>query len=314
MRFIISPIIALFFLCFSLQSFALDIPPLQGRVNDYAGILSPYTAGQIAALLENHEMQTGNQIAVLTLDSLEGEVLEDFANRVFRRWGLGQKEKNNGVLLMISRSDRKLRIEVGYGLEGVLTDAGSSRIIQTTIVPYFKRGDFNNGILAGAQAIIATLDGNPVNEGGDAEMIKPDMPADTDLALDMPTLSWSERILIGSFVFGILGLFTVMGLLIPGMGWFLYFFLIPFWGTFPMIIIGTGNAVTLLITYLIVFPILKLIIGRTKWHKSSQFSRMRSSSSYSRSGYSSGYSSSSSSSSFSGGGGSSGGGGASGSW
>jgi uncharacterized protein len=137
-----------------------------------------------------------------------------------------------------------------------------------------------------------------------------------------PDLGLSERILFGSFIFGIIGLFTVIGVLTPGVGWFLYVFLIPFWAMFPIVVVGTRGALTLLIIYLVTFPIAKLLLRRTAWYKKAQTSMKHKgkasiggftfSSGGSGSSWSSG--SSSSSSSFSGGGGSSGGGGASGSW
>ncbi|MBD0259323.1 MAG: TPM domain-containing protein, partial [Cytophagales bacterium] len=113
-----------FLLLLAVPGFAgITVPKLTGRVNDYAGILSPAAEANLERELKAHEDSTTNQIAVLTVTSLEDEILEEVANQVFNAWGLGQRGKNNGVLLLVAVNDRKLRIEVGSGLEGVLTDA-----------------------------------------------------------------------------------------------------------------------------------------------------------------------------------------------
>lgn len=138
---------------------ALDVPPLTGRIVDLAHLLPPDLAASLSQELAEHERRTSNQIALLTLPSLEGESLEEFSHRVATTWRLGQKGMDNGVLLLVVPGDRRLRIEVGYGLEGVLTDAKSSRIIRNVIVPYFRKGDFPGGIAAGLRAIMGTIEG-----------------------------------------------------------------------------------------------------------------------------------------------------------
>lgn len=138
---------------------ALEAPRLQARVNDYAKMLSPEQAQALEAKLEAHEKKTGNQIVVLTLPSLEGEALEDFSVRVGREWGLGQEKRNNGVLLLVAAKERAVRIEVGYGLEGALTDAESSTIIRNVIVPAFQAGDFQGGIDQAIDAIQTAVAG-----------------------------------------------------------------------------------------------------------------------------------------------------------
>src|SRR5690606_5234978 len=125
------------------------VPPLTGRVVDLADVLSPATEAQVTTLLEAHEAQTTNQVAVLTIPSLQGSTVEEVANEVFNAWGLGQSGRDNGVLLLVARDDRELRIEVGYGLEGALTDAEAGRIIRNVIVPRFRDGDFDGGVSAG---------------------------------------------------------------------------------------------------------------------------------------------------------------------
>ena len=138
---------------------AQDVPTLTGRVVDRAGMLSPATEAALTARLAAHEDSTSNQVVVLTVPSLEGEAIEPYATRVFRAWGLGQAGRDNGVLLLVARDDRELRIEVGYGLEGDLTDATSGTIIRRVIVPRFRDGDVDGGVLAGVDAILGAIEG-----------------------------------------------------------------------------------------------------------------------------------------------------------
>lgn len=138
---------------------ALQFPALTGRVVDEAGILSPQAEAEISAQLAAHEKATTNQVVVVTLKSLQGDDISDYGYQLGRQWGIGQKGKNNGVLLIVAPNERKLRIEVGYGLEGVLTDAESRMIIERVIKPYFKQGDYEQGIRAGVGAILAALGG-----------------------------------------------------------------------------------------------------------------------------------------------------------
>lgn len=296
---------------------AAEVPYLSGRVNDLAEVLSAEARTRIAATLKAHEQATGNQIAVLTVPSLEGDSVEEYANRVFNTWKLGKKGKDNGVLLLISPKDRRLRIEVGYGLEGTLTDVAAGRIIRGTITPRFKQNDFDGGVEAGVEAIIATLNGSPVEALAAAETGSEATPAKSrNSFFEAPDMPIVERLLLGAFIFGIIGLFTVLGVLTPGIGWFLYFFLIPFWAMFPVVIVGGKGAIILLGTYLVVFPIAKLIVRRQAWY-SKAAQEMKTKGSANIGGFivsSGGGSSGSSGGGFSGGGGSSGGGGASGSW
>ena len=138
---------------------ALDVPSLTGRVVDLGGVLPAHDAEQLTDRLKAHEENTGNQVAVLILPSLEGEPLEEYSHRVATTWKLGQKGTDNGVLLLVALKERKLRIEVGYGLEGTLTDLRSSRIIRQEIVPRFKAGDIPGGVRAGTDAILKTIEG-----------------------------------------------------------------------------------------------------------------------------------------------------------
>lgn len=141
------------------RSFALEVPPLTGRILDRAGVLPAQTITSLTASLKTHEETTGNQVAVLILQSLEGEPLEPYAHRVITTWKLGQKDTDNGALLMVVVKDRKVRIEVGYGLEGTLTDIRSAQIIRNEIVPRFQADDLPGGITAGVEAILKTIEG-----------------------------------------------------------------------------------------------------------------------------------------------------------
>lgn len=305
----------------SMLAGASDIPYLTGRVTDDAQILSPETLRSLTESLKAHESRTSNQIAILTISTLGGESIEDYADRVFKEWKLGQKSKDNGILILVVPDDRRMRIEVGYGLEGTLTDGKAGQIIRNVMTPRFKNGDYDGGITNGASAMMGVLEGGQLPEAaGDGGNSSGQSVASL---FPEPNLSIIERILIGAFIFGIIGLFTIIGILTPGVGWFLYLFLIPFWATFPIIVFGTRGAFICLVTYLIVFPASKLFLRNSKWYKKvngdlrtkgrASIGGFTFTSGGSSRSWTSG-SSSSGGSSFSGGGGSSGGGGASGSW
>jgi len=144
---------------------AIEVPTLKQRVNDYANILSPATEGQLENVLTTLEKVESTQIAILTINSLEGESLEAFTLRVVENWQLGQEKLDNGALLFIAKNDRKIRIEVGYGLEGVLTDLTAGRIIRNVITPNFKNGNFDQGVIDGVSAMIAAVRGEYADQG-----------------------------------------------------------------------------------------------------------------------------------------------------
>lgn len=146
-------------LAFAVLAHALDVPPLTGRVVDLAHILPNSTVESLTARLTAHEEQSRNQVVVLTIPSLEGESLEEFTHRVATTWKLGRKGTDNGVLLLVAIKERKVRIEVGYGLEGVLTDISSAQIIRNEIVPRFRAGDMPGGVTEGTNAILKTIEG-----------------------------------------------------------------------------------------------------------------------------------------------------------
>ena len=152
----------LLFLLFPVLAAAAEpnYPALTGRIVDNANLLNAEASARIEQKLKAHEEKTSDQVVVATLPSLQGYPIEEFANGLFRAWKLGDKAKNNGVLLIVAPNERKVRIEVGYGLEGALTDALSKVIITTAVAPKFKNGDFAGGIEGGIDAILSILTGD----------------------------------------------------------------------------------------------------------------------------------------------------------
>lgn len=148
----------------SSHAVALDVPPLRGRINDYAALLPAAKSSELEARLAQFEQETGHQVALLTIPTLDGDSLEDFSIRVAESWKIGRKGFDNGAILIIAAKDRKLRIEVGYGLEGVLPDAIASRIIREVIVPEFRANNYSGGIEAGLDAIMRISRGETLPE------------------------------------------------------------------------------------------------------------------------------------------------------
>ena len=230
------------------------VPPLTGRVMDHAGVLAPSTEQVLAASLAAHEDATGNQVVVLTVPSLEGETVEAFALRVFNTWGLGQAERDNGVLVLISRDDRTMRIEVGYGLEGALTDARAGRIIRSTFIPSFRNQDYDTGTHAGVNAVLGTLDGTY------------EPPADDD-GTDAP---WAIRIIFGFthvLLPGLFGFFT----LFYDTGWLRYglvVFLLAFIGSGGMLILSPSYGWMLALVFLLLYILADVYMSRSeKWSR-----------------------------------------------
>ncbi|SIS90285.1 uncharacterized protein SAMN05421686_10617 [Thalassolituus maritimus] len=157
---VIRSITATVLLMLCAQTFAaIEFPSLTGRVVDNASMLPVSSERSIEKILKAHEEATSNQVVVVTIDSLKGYSIEEYGYQLGRHWGIGQKDKNNGVLLIVAKNDRKVRIEVGYGLEGNLTDAIAGHIIRTKITPDFKRGRFTAGISKGVDSILLAIDG-----------------------------------------------------------------------------------------------------------------------------------------------------------
>lgn len=294
----------------------ITVPFLSGRIVDHATILSTEARERLSAMLAEHERRTGNQVVVLTLPSLGADGIEEYALRVFEDWKLGSAGKDNGVLVLVVPGDRRMRIEVGYGLEGTLTDAAASRIIRDLMTPRFREGNYDVGIEAGLTAILQILEGR---QDADAGWVEPEFRS-SGMRFPGAEMPLAEKILIGAFVFGIIGLFTALGLIMPGgIGWFLYFFLIPFWSMFPMALFGSAAALKILGVYALLYPPIKLWLSRQPWYRKARddleskgFAEiggmtLRTGGGGGSGGFSTG-------GGFSGGGGRSGGGGASGSW
>lgn len=142
------------FILFPSHVLGVTYPEPVGYINDFANMLSPATESALDQRVRGYEQETGNEIAVATIKSLEGEVLEDYAVRMFEKWKPGKADKDNGVLFLIVKDDRKLRIEVGYGLEPVLTDGEAGSIIRNVVAPRFKESKYDEGVSAGVEAII----------------------------------------------------------------------------------------------------------------------------------------------------------------
>lgn len=154
-------LLALFLLITSLCQavYALEPPLLKGRINDYAGMLSPAAAQSLERALAAFEQQTTNQVVLLTVPSLEGDTIEGFAIRVGDTWKIGHKDKGNGVMLILAQKERKIRIEVGTGLQGALPDITAGQIIRNVIGPHLRAGDFDKGISSGLTAIMDAIKG-----------------------------------------------------------------------------------------------------------------------------------------------------------
>jgi uncharacterized protein len=284
---------------------AKEVPFLSGRVVDEAGLLSAAARQRIDGELGALERETGDQVAVLILQSLGGEPLEEYSVKVAQTWKLGQKGKDNGILLLISRDDRRLRIEVGYGLEGTLTDLRSNEIIDQVIRPRFRQGDFDGGVEQGVDAIVKALHGQPLPA-------RPAAPA----AGAMPI---GGRIIFALVFLVVVGVFSLVALATRGaQSWFLYVFLIPFYVAFPFAFAGPVVAAALTGLWLIGFPIVKALrrgapVPSGK-HRGGFWGGIVTGTGSSGGFFSGGGSGGSSGGGFSGGGGSFGGGGASGGW
>lgn len=297
----------IFSLLISLSAFSQKVVPelWNTRVHDDAHVLKQETIDALEKQLEAYEDSTSNQIAILIISSLDGDPVESYSMRVVEKWQLGQKEKDNGVLLLIAVDDHKMRIEVGAGLEGVLTDALSSRIIRNEMAPNFRRADFDTGVTAAVNSIIAAIGGEYT----------------ADDSSEIMELSTTARVLIGLGIYVFLSIFAFFGLFIKGSwGWFMYLFLIPFFSIFPAFVFPAHLWYVPGVAFILIFPLIKWLVGRTAWGTSMTKKFEESGSGSGGSSRGSSWSSSSSSSSwgggggFSGGGGSFGGGGSSGSW
>jgi uncharacterized protein len=202
----------------------IAVPPLQGHLTDLTKTLSAEQAQAIEQSLTTFENRNGTQIAILILPSTGPEPIEPFSIRVAEKWKIGRKRKDDGVILVIAKADRAVRIEVGYGLEGVLTDLHSQRIINDIILPHFKRDDFYGGIKAGVADIIRRIDKAPV-----AEALPPGEPFSKPVANVAPaftpdlTLTVIAALLIGGvlrLIFGRIPGALLTGVLVTLVTWF----------------------------------------------------------------------------------------------
>ena len=185
-------------------AFAAELPALTGRVVDNAGMIDPATEAALVQKLAAFEKKSSDQIVVATIASLDGEAIEPYANRLFRAWGLGQAGEDNGILLLVAKNDRKMRIEVGYGLEGTLTDLHSKLIIENTMVPAFRAGDFSGGI----SRAVDDIDHGAGGQCRRARSARRAQPADavcnlTDLVVVLFIIVWAT-LFFGGFAMAIL--------------------------------------------------------------------------------------------------------------
>ena len=201
-----------FLLLFTATAWAsLSFPPLTGRVVDDAHILSAGAVAQMDNMLAAHEQQTTDQIVVATVSSLQGTSIEDYGYQLGRFWGIGQKDKNNGALLIVAPNERKVRIEVGYGLEDRLTDAECTNIIDGVILPKFRAGMMQQGIVDGAGAILAVL-GGPSAAGSMATQNQQPALHLTQQQIAHFTNSQPQLFWIGFFILGICVIAFIMTL------------------------------------------------------------------------------------------------------
>lgn len=282
-----------------------SFPQLSGRVVDTVNLLNTNEKEAITAILKAHEEQSSNQIVVVTLNSLEGYEIADYSYQLGRHWEIGQKDKNNGVLLVISLNDRKLRIEVGYGLEGALTDKISHEIIEYTLKPKFRQNQYYEGIQESINQIILAIKGEYIqdNKGKDNSSTSELFPILFFMiifaSMIFTNISKKLRHKV-AYKLSQSSLFSS----------FIAFFAYAFSSEFT-----SSNIAVALIAFVIVFIISFMSMKKVDFDKIKRNTR-NSSSTYG-SGYSGGFGNggfSSSGGGFSGGGGSFGGGGASGGW
>jgi len=283
-------------LCWACSALALvAVPPLSGRVVDQTGTLSSNDVASLTQKLTDLETRKGSQIAVLIVPTTDGEAIEPFSLRVAEAWKIGRKKIDDGALLVIAKNDRRLRIEVGYGLEGALTDVTTKRIIDEDITPKFKAGDFGGGVAAGVDKMVRVVDGE--------KLLEPEPPHWQDSQSFDPSDLFNPFLIIPAIFFGGL-LRSLMGRLLGS---------------------AAAGALTAMIAWFMVGSVLAAVIVGVVASLFVLISDGFTSAGSGRRGSPGGWSggsggswssggSSSDSGSFSGGGGSFGGGGASGSW
>lgn len=168
---LIGLLVVLLFAVPALAQSKIAFPPLTGRVVDQAGLLDPATEQALTDKLAALEAATSDQLVVVTVSSLQDQEIEDYGYQLGRAWGIGQKENDNGALLIVAPNERKVRVEVGYGLEPILTDAFSSQVIRNDILPSFREGDYSTGVVKGVDALIAQLSLDPAEAQARAQAV-----------------------------------------------------------------------------------------------------------------------------------------------
>jgi uncharacterized protein len=239
------------------------IPFLSGRVVDEAEILSAPARERLGAMSKAHERTATDQVVILTVTSIGSDSIEEYASRVFDAWKLGVQGEGNGVLIVVVSKDHKMRIEVGDGLEEVLTHVHASRIIRDLMAPRFREGNYDVGMEAGLTAVIQILEGRhpTANEWVQSR-------TKTVLLPDSTSTSLVGRILFTLLFLAVIGLFTAIALVTPGgLGWFLYLFLMPFWFIFPVGAYGDEVGLWVFVGYLGVFLILKSYFSQQPWYR-----------------------------------------------
>lgn len=294
---------------------AQDFPKATGRINDFANVIDPAVEAELNQQIDQLEQKTSSEIAVVTVASLDGISVEEYANKLFKAWGVGQAKQDNGVLVLVAPKEHEMRIEVGYGLEGVLPDGLAGDVIRSQFTPKFRNNDYSGGIRDGVTRLIAIVEKHQVLTPEELASFNASNGEDDGL----PT--WAVVAIAGCFV--AIG-FGMLGAHIPVMDIFQMLFGAML-GIIPLVV-ALIFAPGLSFMTLVPLAFLSVFVGRvfsksivtpesdTGTSASSSSSRRKSSKSISTSSSSSSSSSGSSSSSSSFGGGSSGGGGASGKW
>ena len=301
------------------------VPDLKHRIEDTAGLLRRETIEKLELQLQVFETKTSSQMAVLTIPTLSGgETIEEYSERVFQKWKLGQKDRDNGLLLVIAVQNRKMRLEVGYGLEGVISDAKAKQILARTLVPYFKVKDYDRGISEAVDATLKLAAGENFDGTIDtAAPARPESIVNTSGGVLTQAFGFLGGILFTLFFCVWYVPFAIAAFAAGWVGVGLWLFLCPFVTIFPYVFGGVWVLRFFCFLHFIVFPFVsfyfrKTVRGRALlagWQKERENRLAVSRPSRSSSGFSSSRSSSYSRwSSFSGGGGRSGGGGASSSW
>lgn len=185
-------------------SLSAAFPKATGYVNDFAQVLDPDTRVELESLLRDTERKTTAEVVLATVTSLDGMTVEDYANRLFQEWGIGQREKDNGILVLVAPGEREMRIEVGYGLEPILPDGLAGEIIRTEFLPSFRNGDFPKGITAGVQRVAAIVQRNQMLSGEERRRL-----ADQEQASGQPA---------AYVTIPFLGIFVALGFFFAGLG------------------------------------------------------------------------------------------------